>query len=697
MALDLDPIARSRRFRLGIDIGGTFTDLSLIDEDTHEAFSHKVQSTPKSPSQAVARGIAEIVGRVGSKASEISSFVHGTTIALNALLERRGAVVGLFVTRGTRDILELGRLRKPDLFNLRAVAAPPLVPRRRVYEVGGRISASGDELEPLDEAALRLAAAELGDDIESVAICLLNAHSSDTHERKAAQIIQQVRPGVHVSRSSALWPEVREFERATVAALNAYVEPIMRRYVDALGEDTTKAGLQTGLFITRSNGGIMSASTARSHPAYTMLSGPAAGVVGAAYVAGQSGVLEAVTLDIGGTSADVAVIRDGAPVQSTEAVIGEYPIIMPSVDVFAVGAGGGSIAWFDQAGLLKLGPKSAGADPGPACYGQGGTEPTTTDAYLVCGYLDPETFAGGAITLHPELAEAAIKPVADRLKVSVEAAAESILRLASATMASAIMPMLTKRGIDTRDFTLAAYGGAGPTHACLLADETSIPRVLVPPAPGALCAYGAAIADIRSDFVRSHRVTIEAADPHELRGILLDLETQARSWLRGERPDVAEVTIRRTAGMRYVGQAFDVEVQVPTDLSTAELTTSKLATLFHAEYEALYRNSDPAAAAEIVDLRVAVIGRTERPGLRQLPSAESGEQPPTVGTRPIYHASEWRSAKIYHRSDLKGGHVVPGPAVIEQADTTTVVLAGTRAECDGNGNLFLMRDGNTDA
>lgn len=680
------------RYRLGVDIGGTFTDLSLIDDETQSITTHKVQSTPESPSRAVSRGIVEVMRRVGASPSDIGSFVHGTTIALNAVLERRGSQIALFVSEGTRDILELGRQRKSDLFNLRAVAPVPLVPRRRVFEIAGRIAADGQSMTPLDEEEVKRAVCALPPEVESVALCFMNAYLDERQERQAAAAVAKARPGLHVSCSTQLWPEIREYERATVAALNAYVQPIMRRYVDELERETAAIGLATHLYITRSNGGVMSASGAREQPVHTMLSGPASGVVGAAYIATRAGVTEAVTLDIGGTSADVAVIRDGAPVQSTEAVVGDFPIIMPAVDVFAVGAGGGSIAWFDEAGLLKLGPRSAGASPGPACYGQGGTEPTTTDAYLTCGFLDPHCFADGAISLQTALADAALGAVAERLGVTLEQAAESVLTLATATMAGAILPMLTKRGIDPRDFTLIAFGGAGPTHACLLAQEIGIPRVMVPPAPGALCAYGAAMADIRSERIRIHRVAAEAADPQFLRSVFIDLEAQARDWLAGERPDLATIEIRRSASLRYRGQAFDVEVEIPEATPTAALDGLTLAKLFHRAYETLYSNSDTAASVDIVDLRVAIAGRTHRPEPRILEEAARGDVPPRAGSRSIVHGGQRHAAGVYDRAALKAGHVVHGPAVIEQPDTTTVVLPGYLACADRFGNLMLSRE-----
>ena len=677
-------------FKLGVDIGGTFTDLTLIDATAQQVHSHKVPSTPDAPSRAVALGVAQLMQRLGSSPGAIGGFVHGTTIALNAILEHRGGRVALLVTQGDRDVLEIARLRKHDQFNLRAAAPPDLLPRRNVLEVSERTDSAGREVERLDADALRATLARLDRNaIDGMAVCFLNAYLSPAHEQQAAEIVRDVFPGLHVSLSSELWPEIREYERAMVAVLNAYVHPVLSRYLRALKDDARSIGMNTPLYITQSNGGVMSAATAEESPVRTLLSGPASGVVGAAYIARLAGVREAVTIDIGGTSADVSLIRDGEPVHSTEATVGIYPVVMPSVDVFAVGAGGGSIAWFDELGLLKVGPRSAGATPGPAAYGNGNPEPTVTDAYVVCGYLNPDNFLGGAMKLERSLAEAAVGKIAARLNTSLEEAAEAILKIATANMITALLPMMTKRGIDPRDFALIPFGGAGATHACLLAEEIVIPRILVPPLPGTTCALGAAIADLKSDYIRSLRGELARTPVERIRSAFEELERAGREWLAAEKPVIEDVVFRRSVDARYAGQAFDIEVELPQ--AVPEITPESIAERFHETYEALYRNSDRGAAIQLVNVRVRVTGKTPAPKLKRLAPGEG--EAPCKGKRPIWYGGARYEARLYDRSELGAGHRVEGPAVVEQFDTTTVVAPGYVAMTDEHGVLTLRRGG----
>lgn len=675
-------------YRLGIDIGGTFTDLSLLDEATGLVHTHKVPSTPRSPSQAVATGIVQLIERLGASADRISSFVHGTTIGLNAVLERRGARVALVVSAGNRDLLELARLRKPNQFDLRSAVPEPLVPRRRVVELPMRLDRDGRLVNlPGDEAFDACAAALRAMDVEVVAVCLLNAFAAPAHEADVEEQLRRRLPGVMVSRSTALWPEAREYERGIVTVLNAYVQPIMSRYVQALKDDAERIGLRTKLYLTRSNGGVMGAETAARLPVHTLLSGPAAGVVGAAFIARSGGVLEAVTCDIGGTSADVSIIRSGEPVHSTDAGIGDFPIVMPAVDVFAVGAGGGSIARFDSLGLLKLGPQSAGAVPGPAAYGQGGRQPTMTDAYLLCGFLDPDRFLGGTMRLRRELAEAALMPIAQRLGIDVMSAAEAVLSLGTSNMSTSLLPMLTKRGIDPRDFTLIPYGGAGATHACLLAEDLGMTRILVPPSPGTLCALGAMIADLKADYIRSVRCRLAELPDVELRDIFSTLEMQARAWLEGERADVDAVVLECAADMRYAGQAFELEVAL--DGAPSTLDGERIASAFAATYAELYGAAQPDGDIEVVNLRVHITGRRPAFALAELPEAATGSTPAPAGVRRIRYGGANHEARVYRRDALLAGHCFDGPAIVEQFDTTTVVGPGFRAAVDRRGALLL--------
>ncbi len=680
--------AAGSKYKLGVDIGGTFTDLTLIDVGGRGIHTHKVPSTPDSPSRAVARGITELMQRLGATPGTIGGFVHGTTIALNAILEHRGAKVALVVSAGNRDILEIARLAKHDHFNLRAGAPPDILPRRHVIEVAERTDWHGSEIEPLDSKGLRAQLEQLaGEGIESLAVCFLNAYVAPGHERQAAQVIAEVFPECHVSVSTELWPEIREYERAMVAVLNAYVQPVLSRYLRALQSDTRAIGMNAKLYITQSNGGVMSAATAEEKPVRTLLSGPASGVVGAAYIARLCGVGEAVTIDIGGTSADVSLIRNGEPVHSLEAKVGHYPVVMPSVDVFAVGAGGGSIAWFDSVGLLKVGPRSAGAVPGPACYGKGGADATVTDAYVVCGYVNPDNFVGGSMKLERKLAEEAVGRIAQRLGTGLEEAAEAILSIATSNMITALLPMMTKRGVDPRDFALIPFGGAGATHACLLAEEIVIPRIVVPPAPGTTCALGAAIADVQNDYIRSLRGDLAATPADAIRLGFDELERTGRAWLAAENPVIDEVVVRRSVDARYHGQAFDIEVDLPRD--AAALTPAMIAGRFHDVYEMLYRNSDRSAQIDLINLRVRVTGKTPAISLERLPEAKG--EPAARGTRQIWYGGARHAAQLYERTALAAGHAVTGPAVIEQFDTTTVVAPGFVAVTDEYGVLTLTR------
>lgn len=678
----------AERFQLGIDIGGTFTDLSLIALDGTEFFTHKVASTPSAPSKAVAGGICELMSRIESAPKTIANFVHGTTIALNAVLERRGSRCALIVSEGNRDILEIARLRKTDIFNLKSAVPPPIVARRDVFEIPFR--GDSEDLSRIEEAADDVLS-KLPPDLSSVAICLLNAYRGREVEHRLAAELQSRRPDLYVSCSSDLWPEIREYERASVAALNGYVQPIMSAYLDNLENDTHAIGLEAALQITQSNGGVLSATSAKGKPVNTMLSGPASGVVGAAYVSGLSGINDAVTLDIGGTSADFSIIRGGEPVYSTEAVVGDFPLIMPSVDVFAVGAGGGSVAWFDQFGVLKLGPMSAGAEPGPACYGRGGDDPTITDAYLILGYIDPARFLGGTMPLKRDNAEKAVGRIADQLGYTAEQAAEAILRLGTATMASAILPMMTKRGLDPRDFTLVAFGGAGPTHASLLAEEIGIRQILVPPSPGTMCALGATIADYKSTHIRSMRGPLTDFGAADLQRGFLQLEEEGQDALSEKNSQIARLESVRSADLRYRGQAFEVEVQLPAGLEIHDIDPQLLAKRFHETYESLYRNSDPTSAVELVALRSSLIGRRPKPALPRLLERGPAAREIAFAKRPIYHGGRFHDASVFQRDDLMAGDNVAGPAIIEQFDTTTVLAPGFFGSCDAVGNLLLSQ------
>jgi N-methylhydantoinase A len=679
-----------RGLRLGVDVGGTFTDFSLVDPASGEVFHFKRSSTPSAPAEALIEGIKELTARHGLEPGQIEYFAHGTTLALNTVIQRRGARSALIVSRGNRSVLDIARLRVPEQFSFAPTVPPPLVPAGMVFEVSGRMRASGAEETPLAAEDVAAAAAWLREmEVDACAIALLNSYANPAHERELAKAIRaELGDGVAVCASSDLWPQYREYERAVVAVLNAYVSPAMDDYLVDLAEQAGAAGLGARLYITKSNGGVMGAESARAAPVETLLSGPASGVVGAAFTAALADSPNCVTFDMGGTSADVSLIVDAQPVHSTEAMVGDYPMVMPSVDVSAIGAGGGSIAWIDPYGVLKVGPESAGAAPGPACYGLGGSAPTVTDAYVACGFLDPDNFLGGEMRLDRELARAALGTLAEPLGMSIEQAAENVLRVATANMATQFLPLMAQRGIDPRSYALLPYGGAGPTHACLLAEEVGIGRVVVPASPGTLCATGALINDVVRDYVRAMRSAVSALDLGALFARFEEMRAEAVAWLDSEPIETVSRNLLAAADMRYRGQAYDVEVAL--DLGSLK-TVDDLAEAFHARHEAIYQHCDRDASVELLSLRMRIVGAT--PGIELPPPASGDGGAPSISVRrQMLVGGEAHEAAIVARSELGAGAVLAGPAVVEQPDTTVPVPPGWTLTVHRHGVLVIDRD-----
>jgi N-methylhydantoinase A len=675
-------------FKAAADVGGTFTDFVVFDESSGELLPYKLPSTPQNPSAAVIDGFRQISDQFGIPLQEISLFVHGNTLGVNTVIQRNGANVAVLVTKGFRDVLELARMRLPDPFRMVQPRPVALVPRSRVKEVVERIGSSGQELAPLDEQqASRVLEEVAAGDATAVAISLLNSYANPAHEQQLASLLRQRSPELVLSVSSELWPEMREYERTIVTVINAYIHPALDRYVRALLDGLKEVGIPAELYITRSNGGMMTAETARQVPVHTLLSGPASGVVGAAYVARLAGEPECVTLDMGGTSADVSLVRNGEAVYSTENHVGDFPVVMPSVDVSAIGAGGGSIAWLDRFGVLHVGPRSAGADPGPACYGRGGTEATVTDAYLLCGYVNPDNFIGGRIKLRPELAEQAIRPIAEQMGKSVVDTAESILEVATSNMATELLPLMAKKGVDPRDFALIVYGGAGPTHAPRLAEETRIGKILVPASPGTLCALGALMTDVRSDYIKTVREDVALVGADVIQGAFRDLEQQALEWVQAQGSIIQRHGIALSVDMRYRGEPYDIEVVLPRETSVDQVTSELLTELFHTNHQQVYNFMDRDAAVRITNIRVRVSGEPRLPAPRELPRADGPAVP--IGERRLYYHGEWHQAAVYERSELKAGHRLDGAAVIEQLDTTTLVPPGFVATVDQYGILTV--------
>ncbi|MCZ4353987.1 hydantoinase/oxoprolinase family protein [Roseovarius aestuarii] len=681
------PQKAAGRLRIGIDVGGTFTDFVMADAETGRVALFKEPSTPDDPSRAPIEGLKKLLAREEMGPADVAGLMHGTTIGLNAIIQRRGAKIGLIVTKGYRDVLEIARCRMSSSFDLHAEKEVPLVPRARVIEINARFDRDGNLTQRPDAAELDRVAAELaGLDLDAAALMLINGYGDPEAEGRIADELTARLKTLPISSAAMIWPEIREYERTLVACLNAYIQPMMSDYFDRLGKGLAQIGVTAPLLVTASNGGSLSAASAVARPVETILSGPASGVMAAVRQAAQSGMESIITFDMGGTSSDMAVATEGTAGIATRTDIGGLPLVLPVVDVNAIGAGGGSIVWADAQGVLKVGPHSAGAHPGPVSYGQGGAEPAVTDCFIACGFIDPDNFGGGTMPLDADAARAALEDVAARIgmqgKDCAARLAQGALAVASAGMAGSLFRTMAERGLDPRDFVLLPFGGAGPTHANLLAEEIGITRILVPQAAGAYCAMGAAGADLRRDFVRSLRYEVTPETAAMAEATFTALQADGDAWLDAELPDLAERRAERSADMRYAGQAFELRVTLDEG---ADATA--YAEAFHREHERIYGFRDTTAPVEIGTIRLAMIGA----GLPLAPSTATGDGAPVRATRDIFHKGEWHAARIYDRAALGQGAILPGPSVVEQPETTTVILPGWAATVDAQGNLIIER------
>ena len=618
--------------RLGVDVGGTFTDLVIHEVESNRLEFAKTPSTPADQSEGVTTGALQLLERMGVSPEAIAFFIHGTTVATNTLLERKGARTALVVTRGFRDILQIGRQDRPDLYDWTIRRTEPIVSRRLRFEVSERVLHTGEIIEPVSQSDISEIVRRLEEEkVEAVAVCLLHSYAHPEHERQVGQAIRDALPGVTLSVSSEVAPEFKEYERMSTAAINAFVAPVMERYLRSLQAGIEAQGIDSDLHIMQSNGGTMSADAAVQRPVQTILSGPAAGVIGSVGLAAQAGELNTISVDMGGTSFDISLCYQGEVRRTQDSEIERLPIKVPMVDIHTLGAGGGSIAWIDPGGALRVGPHSAGADPGPACYGQGGAEATVTDANLLLGRLSPEAFLGGRMVLDVGLARKAIRErIADPLGLSLEEAAEGIVRVVNAGMIKGIRVVSVAKGYDPREFTLVTFGGAGPLHAAELAAELNIPKVLVPIAPGVTSALGLLMADLRHDLVRTVLLTSSEATPSDLGAIYSELEAAALAQMDREGVDRDEVSLVRTADVRYLGQGYELEVPV----SGGEVTESEL-------------HSD-----------IRPLPRSAHAGLRIRPSGQP------AGDRQPSHNSH-RDAPAAHpgaRRSLRRGEPRPRPA-----------------------------------
>ncbi|MDX3905180.1 MAG: hydantoinase/oxoprolinase family protein [Pigmentiphaga sp.] len=679
--------------RLAADIGGTFTDVAHFDAATGTLSLGKSLSTPRHLVEGIANGVEQAQTRF--RDAEI--FLHGSTVAINTLLERRGARTALLVTEGFRDIYEIGRINRPDAYNLFFSKHVPLVERALRFEVAERLTADGQVLVPLDDAGVHgICDQLLAHDVEAVAILLLHCYANPAHELRVKQIVRQRLPHAFVTASHELSQEYREFERCSTAVANAYVGPIVSRYVGEIETRLQRDGFEGSFLLVQSTGGLYASDQARRECVRMLESGPAAGVVGAHALCHRLGIANAIAFDMGGTTAKAGVILDGRVLTGNLALVGGYneglPVQIPLVDVFEVGTGGGSIAEIDHGGALRVGPRSAGADPGPACYGRGGTAPTVTDANLVLGRLSPERFLGGQMPLDVEAAHRAIETaVAVPLGLGVQRAAEGILRIAATKMSYAVKGVSTERGLDAASFTLIAYGGAGPLHASSVAREIGMKHLIIPRAPGHFCAFGMLHSDLRYDYVRTTFKKLEEAQLADIMEELDALARQGREALAAGAVSPSEVCVTYSADMRYVGQEHSVTVELDEAALRAE-DKPAIKTRFDQVHQQRYGTCAPAEPVEIVTLRAATTGVMPKPPMERIEGAPSSSaQAARIGERRVYFSDALPdvSTPVYRRDLLLAGHRLQGPALIEEHASTTVVFPDDGLTVDEYGNLHI--------
>lgn len=679
--------------RLAADIGGTFTDVAAFDDKTGRLLFGKALSTPTH----LVDGIVHGTEKAGTRFSDASIFLHGSTIAINTLLERTGAKTALVTTEGFRDVYEIGRINRPDSYNLFFRKHRPLVERSMRFEVRERLTAEGTVHAPLDETGVRALCDRLEKlDVEAVAILLLHSYRNPAHETRVKETIAERLPQAFVTASHELSQEYREFERCSTAVANAYVGPRVREYIRSLERHLKKASFHGSFLLVQSTGGLYESHQAQTQCIRMLESGPAAGVIGAKALCHELRLGDAVAFDMGGTSAKAGVIYGGEALTTGAALVGGYnealPIQIPMIDIFEVGTGGGSIASVDESGDLRVGPQSASAEPGPACYGRGGLLPTVTDANLVLGRLGADRFLGGEMPLDFPAAKTAIETyIARPLGLSLIAAAEGILRIAATSMSFAVKGVSTERGLDAAAFALIAYGGAGPLHASSIAREIGMQKVIIPRAPGHFCAFGMLFSDLRYDFVRTSLMNLTEAPFEQIEKIYESMFEQGRKALNASGISDSKVHMQRAADMRYVGQEHPVTIDLPLDLFRKR-DREGIKTLFDQVHQVRYGTCAPAERAEIVSLRAKVTGVMKKPPLEKI--AKGGRVPSNIahrGTRTAYFSELGKAVKTptFSRSELRAGNQIAGPALVEEYASTTVVLPGDRLRVDEFGNLVL--------
>ena len=695
---------RNNRFHLGIDVGGTFTDAVLISTDGR-IDTAKVSSTPDDPSLGFMAAVSRILQKSGVEPKLVSHLVHGTTVATNALIEGKTPKTAFLTTKGFGDMLEIGRQVRPSLYDVHFEKLQPLVPRDLCYEVPERLDAEGTVLESLDEDAVREISRMLQQaDVQSVAICLLHAYVNPTHETRVAEILHEDNPDIPLSLSSSVCPEFREYFRASTSVINACIIPVVARYLAGIRAGLRDHGMDAELLVMQSNGGVLTFSQAANKPVFMVESGPAAGVVSANFIAENLGHTNLISFDMGGTTAKAGLILDGQPKVTKEYEVGAqaqpgqgmtrasgYPIRTPVIDLVEVGAGGGSIAWIDPGGILRVGPQSAGADPGPICYGKGGQDPTITDANLVLGRLNPEYFLGGEIRLDEDAAINGIRErCADPLGLTVIEAANGIVEIANATMINALRLVTVRRGYDPRDLKMVAFGGAGPLHANRLCIEMQIPTLVIPPSPGTASALGLLVTDLKHGFSRTRIMPADMKDFDLIQEIFVSMEDEGRQTLLREGVTAAEMEFLREIEMRYTGQSSELSIPYPetqVDVHTLDQVVKK----FHVQHERAYGHGYPEQAVELVNFTVTAIGKTTKPRLPKINSEAGTLEEALIGTKRVFFSedADFTDTAVYKRSALQMNQTLEGPAIIEEVDSTTLLHPQSTADIDEFGNLLI--------
>ncbi len=676
--------------RIGVDIGGSFTDFAILDEHTNTLKALKVFSRPDKPGAEIAAGISLAGERYGIAPSDITYFTHGTTVGVNTVIQRKGIKLALFTTENFSDVLELGRLKLPNMFDLLSRRAEPLVTRDMIWGLAERMQADGSSLRDLDPESVELATrAAMKAGAEGIIISLLHSYRNPQHELEAKRLVEGFAPGIPVFTSAEVWPTIREYERTTTAVIGGYVQPRIAHYLTSLQQALKDIGVPAEARLTKSNGGVMSAEQGKTDCVQMILSGTASGVIGASFVSQICELKECMSLDIGGTSADVALIIDGKPQYGIGEYIGDHQIYVPSISVTSIGEGGGSVAWVDDYGVLKIGPESAGSTPGPACYGRGGVKPTITDAFAVCGMIGQADLGYNAVKVDVDASRRAVETLTAATGQTVEETAEAIINVAISGMYAKITGLVTRFGIDPRSTAMMPFGGAGPMMGCLLASEMGMPETVIPTTPGVLSALGGLVADLKNDFIKTVYLDLTDGDLPVIREGFEYLRSAGEQWLRDDQGYEGEGHVTYSADMRYRGQSYEIETVLPQE-SVLNGDVAALEDAFHVAHERVYGHAQRGSRVQLVNLRLVVAGRHQMPELPRLPAATGAPVP--IREISCWTGGRWTPVQLYSRKDLLAGHQFQGPAVVAQDDTTSWIPEGFSVSVDAFGHLRAIKE-----